>query len=161
MLERDSNGGAEEMPIEAPGAADSFPLTVQRRLVAWDPVTGAPIVKDVPMIPKVMVADVALAALSMPYDDPIGLEPQFRGLTNLEVMMIKRANRAAKTGDGDESDKLLDRVLGKTKIMSEIKKVNIDYVDFLKAVAAGLPTPAIPSIPTTAEPDLGGGIGLP
>lgn len=130
-------------PTPEPGA-----LTVQRRLVAWDPTTQAPTVKTVPMIPKSEIHNLAQAALSLPYHDPIGLEPEFAGMTNAEVMVIKLSREAARTGDSSLIETLLDRVLGKPKQSAEVLQVRANYEDYLKELAAKHPAP----IPAAAEP---------
>lgn len=131
-------------------------LTVQRRLVAWDPLTGEPITKSVPMLPKEQLRDIALAAMSLPYA-PGTLEneiadAEFRGMTNAEVMLIKMTREAAATGDSDLVEKLLDRVLGRPKQSSEVLKVHANYEDYLKSLAAKTPAPAEEAIPVKAEP---------
>lgn len=107
---------------------------VQRRLVAWNP-DGSPVVVTVPMLTKSQIGDMATAAISLLYNDPLGLEPEFHGLTNAEVMMIRVARRAA-AGDFSATDMILDRVLGKPKQSSENVNVKVTYEDFLREQAA-------------------------
>lgn len=113
------------MPVVAP---------IQRRIVEFDAATGLPVLKIAPVFTKKQVVEVLNRAIAMPYEDPLGLEPQFAGMTVLEVMMIKRAQRAALTGDDREVESILDRLLGKPETSSKSVSVSASYEDYLKEV---------------------------
>lgn len=85
------------------------------------------------MMTTAQIGNLAAAALSAPYDDPLGLEPQYAGMTCGEVNMAKRAQRAAATGSLVEGEALLDRAIGKPKNSSENVNVNLsgNYEGFL------------------------------
>ena len=133
--------GSGDPPARALGAV------VQRRLVAFDPMTGAPTVTNVPMMTPAQIGNLAAAALSAPYEDPLGLEPQYAGLTCGEVAMAKRAQRAAASGGIVETESLLDRAIGKPKNSSENVNVNVNgsYEDFLREKAAKI-SPAVADV---------------
>jgi hypothetical protein len=93
------------------------------------------------MLTKPQIETLAAVALSLPYDDPLGLDPEFDGMTNAEVMMVRMARKAA-AGDLSVASELLDRVLGRPKQSVESKSLNLTYEDFLKEAArlAAVPT---------------------
>lgn len=73
------------------------------------------------------------AALNAPYPaDPL-LEPDFVGLTNAQVMVIRQVLRAA-GGSGDAFDRIMDRLVGKPTNTSKNLNVSASYEDFLKAL---------------------------
>jgi hypothetical protein len=110
-----------------------------RQLVTWE--GGSPVVKNVPIISAAQVRDLHSAVLARPYSEPgdelrieMGLKPsRFFGLTLLEVMLIRRAERAAATG---ECEDVLDRELGKPKTTSENYDVKETYEQRLLRIAA-------------------------
>lgn len=107
-------------------------------------VDGNPVVKTVQVFTKAQVSELAMAAASQPYADEndelaisLGLPPsEFYGRTNLEVMLIKQARLAAKTGDCDQVDKILDRLIGRPKTTAENVRVDVSYEEYLKNLAA-------------------------
>jgi hypothetical protein len=110
----------------APGSGGSSLAPIQRRIVTWGP-DGQPIVANAPLFTKTQIADITLAAAAMLYTDPndelaiaMGLPPsRFHGMTNLEVMLIKRQEYAAATGDPDVIAQIEDRLVGKPKTTNE------------------------------------------
>lgn len=112
-------------------------VPVQRRLVEFDPTTGEPVVSTVPTFTKAQIKNAILAAIALPYEPVAGdpKEESYRGLSNLEVMLIKQARNAARTGDVFEVEKLLDRVIDKPKQTSESVRVEVGYEDYLKEIA--------------------------
>lgn len=130
-----------------------FPVgaVVNQRVIEWDPRTGEPVVTTVPVVTRAQTHDALHAVLAQTYDaDPI-LEPEFVGRTNLEVMLIRRVRHAAKSGDADEVDALLDRVLGKPKQTSEVRRVELTYEELVNGLARQAKS-AEPMIVSTAEP---------
>lgn len=107
---------------------------VQHRLVTWDP-NGAPMVTSAPMLTKPQIQTAISAAAALPFHDPLGLEPEFAGMCNLEVMLIKMARSAAGTSLFGEREALLDRLIGKPKQSSEVTKVTFSYEDYLSKLA--------------------------
>jgi hypothetical protein len=109
------------------------PGVLNRQLIEW--VDGAPVVKTMTLITAPQIKDLHAASLtqiySEPYDDlaiEMGLPPsRFYGMTLLEVMLIKRAENAARSGDSDEVERILDRELGKPKTTAEVHSVSETY----------------------------------
>ena len=126
-------------PPGAPGGMSISPI--KRQIVQWE--NGIPIVKGVPMFTRAQISEIALAAASMPYEDPndalaieLGLPPsEFYGMTNLEVMFIRQA-RAAAAGDSEAREALIDRIAGKPKTTAEVVKTTLTYEDRIKEIAA-------------------------
>lgn len=124
---------------------------VQRRLVVFNE-AGVPVVTNVPFIPKAKIQTLALQALSLPYTTPedelaieLGLKPSdYYGRPIIEVMMVKAALKAARSGDMADIDPVLDRAIGKPKTSSENVNVNGTYEGFLKTAAElmGVSVPA-------------------
>ena len=137
-------GAGDPPPEGAPGGNNGL-VPVNRRIVTWDAL-GNPVVRDVPMLTRALVSEIAMAAASMPYVDPddelaisMGLSPsEFYGKTNLEVMLVKRTREAARTGDTDQVEKILDRLVGKPKAVSETHSVTESYEGFLKRTAGAV-----------------------
>lgn len=126
------NGKPFEVKAHAPHAPlEKTTKRQYRRRIHARTSDGTPIINAAPTFTKAQIGEMALAALSLPYHDPLGLEPEFAGVTNAEVMMIKMARKAA-TGDIAATEMLLDRVLGKPKQTSEVQSLHLTYEDFLK-----------------------------
>lgn len=139
-------------PLAPPPAATALAV-VLRRLVSWDPLTGQPIVKVAPMLTREQITEAITASLALPYEpDPRTPEDQrYAGMTNLEVQLHKRSKSAARSGSTDDSEALLDRVLGKPKTTAESLRVTIGYEDYLKDIASKTPPPQSESQPIDAE----------
>jgi hypothetical protein len=123
---------------------DGGPLVpVKRRIVEWDPNTGEPVVRVTSIFTKAQVSQIAMAAASMPYVDPddelraaLGLPlSEFAGMTNLEVMLIRQARRAAESG---EPEAFLDRLVGKPTQSVEKHTITETYEGFLDRTAASI-----------------------
>lgn len=126
-------------------------IAVRRRLVQWDEKTGQPIVSTEMVLTKNQIQDAITAAVSQPYHDPENKEPQFAGMTNMEVMLIKMVRSAARTGDSKDAGAILDRILGKPKQTTETTTFAANYQDYLAEIerkGEGAPT----SAPVVAPP---------
>ncbi len=91
------------------------------------------------MIDKEAVTDLPLTVLSLPYErsdfeKEMKIDERFEGMTNAEVAMILQAEAAAH-GDQKALDMLQDRVVGKPKMTSETKNLNMTYEDMLDMIA--------------------------
>ncbi len=91
------------------------------------------------MISKEAVTDLSLTVLSLPYErsdfeKEMKVDERFEGMTNAEVAMILQAEAAAH-GDQKALDMLQDRVVGKPKMTSETKNLNLTYEDMLDMIA--------------------------
>lgn len=74
------------------------------------------------------------ALWSAPYDaDPI-LEPDYVGLTHGQVILFQQMKFAIK-GDGNATDRLLDRMIGRPEQINKNLNVSGTYRDFLEEVA--------------------------
>ena len=62
------------------------------------------------------------------------IDADLEGMTNGEVMMLQMSRSAAR-GDHKAADMLLDRILGKPKMVSESKNLNLNYQDYLEELA--------------------------
>jgi len=114
--------------------ADQFPIPAApslRRMVDWD-ANNQPILTLAPVFTKAQVAEIIDKAVAQPY---VGSEPEFREMTNLEVMLLKLARNAAATGDRADIGDLLDRILGKPKFTGEMVSVTKSYESFLREKA--------------------------
>lgn len=117
------------------------PGVATRQLVVWE--DGAPVVKNIPLITAAAVKDLHAAALTQLYAEPdddlkieMGLKPsRFYGMTLIEVMLIRRAENTARTGDSDDVERILDRELGKAVARSENHNVTETYDQALKRIA--------------------------
>lgn len=107
----------------APRSASS-----SRRILVWK--DGIPTVEIVAQQVKEVIPDVLVSALLEPFEDDLGIYPEYEGLTKLEVMAKNMATNAAHGGI-DSANQMLDRILGKPKQSSESKNLNVTYQDFL------------------------------
>lgn len=143
---------AREPPVPGtPGAGGLVP--VLQRIVTWDS-QGNPLVRNHAVFTKIQVSDIAMAAASALHVDPddelavaLGLPPsEFYGMSNLEVMLIKQARWAAKSGETDVIEHVLDRLIGRPKQVSESKSLELTYEDYLKEVGRREAKRAQPSV---------------
>lgn len=122
-----------------PGKEVASPLVpVQRRIIEWD-AEGNPILAAVPVLTKQHLTSLYFIAAAQPFvcDDP--LDPDFGkydGLTCAEVMVRKQIEDAAKSGDVQKIETVMDRLIGKPVNRGENVNVHASYEDFLKGVAA-------------------------
>lgn len=73
------------------------------------------------------------AMWEIPYDaDPI-LEPEFVGLSHGQVIIAQQFKKAV-GGDGESTDRLLDRMIGKPEQTNKNLNVQGTYKDFLEEV---------------------------
>jgi hypothetical protein len=134
-------------------------VPISRRIVVWE--DGIPTVKGVPLLTRENVSEIALAAASLPYVDPddvlaesMGLPPRsrFRGMTNLEVMLIRRQEEAAAPGANDGiRESILDRLIGKPKTTSENHNITESYEDACNRIARETVTRARPVSPSVMD----------
>lgn len=72
-------------------------------------------------------------ATVLPYEHPKERKPdeeRFKGLSNVEVLAIRLAEKAA-NGDYDATNQVLDRILGKPKQETQNVTVSVTYADYL------------------------------
>ena len=115
---------------------------IPRRIVVFE--GGVPVVKDAPLVTAAVVKEIGAAALAELYAEPgdllaleLGLPPsEFYGRPLIEVMLVRQARNAARTGDMAEVEAILDRQLGKPKTTSENHHITESYEDALKRIGA-------------------------
>ncbi len=137
---------AGQAPV--PSTPGDRPLA-HRQLLVWE--NGAPIVRDIPLITPSQINDLGAAALTQLYSHPddelaieMGLPPsRFHGMTLIEVMLIRQAENAARSGATDEVEAILDRRLGKPKTTAENHNVNETYEQALSRISKSIPAAAI------------------
>lgn len=124
-------------------ACNTLPVVLARQ-IEW--VNGMPKVVDrhVPFIASDRYADLAVTAMNLPYRgriDPTDperirriIEPEFEGLTNIEVAFIRQAMDAAE-GDRTAFNDYQDRVIGKPKMRIASVTANVTYEDWLRQEA--------------------------
>lgn len=113
---------------------------IPRRLVVFE--GGVPVVKEVPLVTAALVKDIQKAALAELYSEPgdelaieMGLPPsEFYGRPLVEVMLVRQARHAARTGDKDEVEAIRDRLEGKPKTTSENHNITESYEDALARI---------------------------
>ncbi len=91
------------------------------------------------MINKEAVSQLPLTVLSLLYErteieKELGIDEKYEGMTNAEVAMIRLAEEAAR-GSLKAIDMLQDRIIGKPKISTENKNINLTYEDLLDQIA--------------------------
>ncbi len=111
----------------------------KQRLITW--VGGEPVPTDKDIISKEAVSKLPLTVLSLPYkrtelEIEMGMDEEYEGMNNGEVMMMEVAKDAAR-GDHRAADMLLDRILGKPKMTTENKNLNISYTEYLQSLVDG------------------------
>ncbi len=105
-------------------------------MIRWE--NGRPVPVYAPSLRKEQVSELLTAALSLEYEGDLNLDTgkitsvdeRFIGLTNIEVIAIRLAERAA-SGSDKAVTELLDRILGKPKQSHETVGVRMTYQDFL------------------------------
>lgn len=111
-----------------------------KKLIHWDK-DGIPRPHTDWLLPKNRIDDVLMAAMALPYDgspDPnmpgeIILEPEYVGLTNIEVACIKQAKKAA-SGDLESLKFTVERLLGKPKQQVEQTTVTMSLKEYLETL---------------------------
>lgn len=121
--------------------APQLPQTVNTRgragrLIRWE--NGRPVPVYAPPLRKEQVSELLTAALSLEYTGDVNpdtgkvtnIDERFIGMTNVEVLAVRLAERAA-SGSDKAVTELLDRILGKPKQSHETVGVRMTYQDYL------------------------------
>lgn len=119
---------------------DSPQYPIQNKvMITW--VNGVPEPTYGKIVETQSVKKLARVAASLPYEgewdedlEMYILDPRFRGMTNIEVMWIRLAEKAA-NGDMSAANMILDRILGKPKQSVESTSLSMTYQEFLKSLA--------------------------
>lgn len=113
-----------------------------KKLLNWDK-DGIPRPHTEWLLPKNKIDDVILAAFALPYEGTFDssikeyiLEPEYEGLTNIEVACIKQAKKAA-SGDLEALRFTIERILGKPKQAVEQTTVTMSLKEYLSTIDIG------------------------
>lgn len=118
---------------------DFKPPVGQKVMITW--VNGVPEPTYSKIINSQSVKKLAQVAASLPYEgdwdeelEMYVLDPRFKGMTNIEVMWVRLAEKAA-SGDKEAMNMMFDRILGKPKQSVETASVSMTYQEFLKELS--------------------------
>ncbi len=105
--------------------------------IKW--VDGKPVPKESPILTKDAVSELPITVMSVlykrtPLEKEFSIDEDLEGMTNGEVMML-RLSRDAARGNHKATEQLLDRILGKPKMVTESKNMNLNYQDYLEEIA--------------------------
>ncbi len=135
---------------------DSVPATMPEnatvvRKIVWK--GGVPMPYTGVVVPSESVAELAMAALSLPFEDTTEEHPDLKGMSNLEAALVLQA-RVAANGGIQALETLLDRAIGKPKQNIETKKLTMSYMDYLDSIkSADVPDDYTPPAPGEGDPD--------
>lgn len=124
-------------PRDLPEKSRLASYLTPKKLITW--VNGMPIPYTEWVLPKNRIDEVFLAALALPYagtqnphdPDDILYEPEYEGLTNIEVAAIKTARKAA-AGDTEALKFTIERLLGKPRQSIDQTTVTVSLTDYLE-----------------------------
>ncbi len=113
-----------------------------KRLINYD-ANGIPRPFTDWLLPKAKIDEVILASFALPYEgtyndrlEEVVLEPEYEGLTNIEVACIKQAKKAA-SGDLESLRFTIERILGKPKQAVEQTTVTMSLKEYLENLDIG------------------------
>lgn len=111
-------------------------ITNYESVITWE--SGEPVVKYRQMLTKNVIANMPIVAMSMPYkrtqeEIEEDIDPEFEGKTNIEVMNIRLARKAAE-GNLEAYRLLTERVLGRPKQEVQSTNLSMSYSEFLEKV---------------------------
>ena len=119
--------------------SSDFQPPANRVMITW--VNGVPEPAYGKIVNTQSVKKLAQVAASLPYEgewdeelEMFVLEPRFKGMSNIEVMWVRLAERAA-NGDTGAMNMIFDRLLGKPKQSVETASVSMTYQEFLKELS--------------------------
>lgn len=111
------------------------PAKGQKVMITW--VNGVPEPTYGKIVNVQSVKKLAQVAASLPYEgewdeelEMFIIEPRFKGMSNVEVMWVRLAEKAA-NGDVGAMGMIFDRILGKPKQSVETASVSMTYQEFL------------------------------
>lgn len=126
-----------------------------KKLIHWD-ANGIPRPHTDWLLPKNRIDDVIMASFALPYEgtyndrlEQLVLEPEYEGLTNIEVACIKQAKKAA-SGDLEALRFTIERLLGKPKQAVEQTNVTMSLKEYLATIDLGEIVDAV-TVENTAE----------
>lgn len=126
-------------PEDLPPKSQLAKFMQPKRLINFD-ANGVPRPHTEWLLPKNRIDDVILASYSLPYEGEYNkeleqyvLEPEYEGLTNIEVACIKQAKKAA-SGDLEALRFTIERILGKPKQAVEQTTVTMSLKEYLASI---------------------------
>ena len=117
---------------------------MQKSVIVWK--DNLPTVESREIFPTENLKLITETILAEPYDDPLGIFPKYKGMSNGEVV-LRQLIRRATLGCKDATKELLDRIVGKPKQTIESKRLTMTYQDYLD----GLDKQTIDVPPEVAE----------
>lgn len=129
-------------PTNLPPNSQLMKFMQPKKLIHWD-ANGIPRPHTDWLLPKNRIDDVIMASFALPYEGTynpdireIILEPEYEGLTNIEVACIKQAKKAA-SGDLEALRFTIERLLGKPKQAVEQTTVTMSLKEYLATIDLG------------------------
>lgn len=129
-------------PKDLPEKSNLSRYLKPNKLINWD-ANGVPRPFTDWVLPKNKIDDVVLAAFALPYMGTYDkeqqcdiIEPEYEGLTNIEVACIKQAKKAA-AGDLESLRFTIERILGKPKQAVEQTTLTMSLKEYLAAIDVG------------------------
>ncbi len=126
-------------PNDLPPKSQLMKFMQPKKLITWD-ANGIPRPHTEWLLPKNRIDDVILASFALPYEgsydtrlEQLVLEPEYEGLTNIEVACIKQAKKAA-SGDLEALRFTIERILGKPKQAVEQTTVTMSLKEYLSTI---------------------------
>ena len=129
-------------PTNLPPNSQLMKFMQPKKLIHWD-ANGIPRPHTDWLLPKNRIDDVIMASFALPYEgiyndrlEQLVLEPEYEGLTNIEVACIKQAKKAA-SGDLEALRFTIERLLGKPKQAVEQTTVTMSLKEYLATIDLG------------------------
>jgi hypothetical protein len=126
-------------PQDLPPKSNLAKYMNPKRMITWDE-NGIPRSFTDWLLPKNKIDDIVLASFALPYEgtfdtrlEQLILEPEYEGLTNIEVACIKQAKKAA-SGDLEALRFTIERILGKPKQAVEQTTVTMSLKEYLQSI---------------------------
>jgi len=107
---------------------------MKKAVIVWK--DNIPTVTDQEIFPTGQLTAVTEKILAEPYEDPLGIFPEFKGMSKGEVVLRQLISRAT-LGDKDATKELLDRMVGRPKQQIESKRLTMSYQDYLDGIDRG------------------------
>ena len=101
---------------------------MNQSVIVWK--NNLPVVESREYFPTHEIKSVTESIMAEPFDDPLGIFPEFVGCSYGEVILRQLVRRAA-LGCKDATKELLDRLVGRPKQTVESKKLSLTYQDYL------------------------------
>ena len=116
--------------------AKALVVPVLQRVIKWD-AAGAPMLVAEPVLDKTQIRKAYFLIAAQPYvvEDP--LDPDFakyEGMTIAEVLIRKQLDGAARSGDIDAIETVMDRLIDKPLARGENLTVSTTYESYLKGL---------------------------